>query len=86
MSSTDNNGLSGCRPILCVESAIRSIGYYVGCLGFRLGWAWSQAEQRFLQPGENREINFGDSVELPVVRQRFDASIDISDIGDHAVD
>ena len=53
-----DNGLSGCRPILCVESVSRSIEYYVGCLGFRLGWAWSQVEQRFLQPGERIEIHF----------------------------
>jgi uncharacterized glyoxalase superfamily protein PhnB len=58
MSSDDNSGLFGCRPILCVESAARSIEHYVGCLGFRLGWAWSQGEQRFLQPGEHLDINF----------------------------
>ena len=55
--STDD-GLFGIRPILCVESVARSIGYYVTSLGFRLGWAWSNEEQRFLRPGELGEPGF----------------------------
>ena len=58
MSSEDTSGLSGCRPILCVENTARSIEYYVGKLGFRLGWAWSQAEQRFLHPCEPGVVAF----------------------------
>jgi len=52
MSTNNGSGLFGCRPILCVESVARSIGYYVDSLGFRLGLTWSDAERRFLQPGE----------------------------------
>jgi hypothetical protein len=49
--SPDNSGgLFGCRPLLRVENVARSIEYYIGSLGFRLGWAWSD-EQRFLQRG-----------------------------------
>jgi len=53
MSTDDSSGLFGCRPILCVESVARSIAYYLDCLGFRLGWAWSDEKQRFLQAGES---------------------------------
>jgi uncharacterized glyoxalase superfamily protein PhnB len=53
-----DSGLFDCRPILCVESVRRSIEYYVDVLGFRLGWAWAGAEQRFLKPGEQLEITF----------------------------
>jgi uncharacterized glyoxalase superfamily protein PhnB len=52
VSASDNSGLFGVRPILCVENVARSIAYYVGCLGFRLGWAWCNERQRFLQHGE----------------------------------
>src|SRR5262249_8911185 len=48
MNTDDRSGLFGIRPILCVESVARSIEYYVNCLGFRLGWAWSTEKQRFL--------------------------------------
>ena len=51
--STDDGGLFGCRPILCVDSVALSIQYYVDLLGFRLGLTWSDAERRFLQPGES---------------------------------
>lgn len=53
MSHDDGSGLSGCRPILCVENVPRSIEYYVGSLGFCLGWAWSTQEARFLQHWED---------------------------------
>jgi uncharacterized glyoxalase superfamily protein PhnB len=56
--STDDGGLFDCRPILCVDSVARSIAYYVDVLGFRLGWAWSAAAQRFLKDGETLAINF----------------------------
>ena len=52
MNTNECSGLFGCRPILCVESVARSIRYYVDSLGFRLGLAWSDAERKFLQPGE----------------------------------
>ena len=52
MSTDDDSGLFGCRPILRVDSVARSIKYYVDSLGFRLGLAWSDEEQRFLQRGE----------------------------------
>ncbi|MBL8849594.1 MAG: VOC family protein [Planctomycetaceae bacterium] len=57
---TDNHhaGIFDCRPILCVDSVARSIDYYVNVLGFRLGWAWSNEEQRFLQAGETAEPGF----------------------------
>ena len=51
-SNDDRSGLFGVRPILCVENVARSIEYYVNCLGFRLGWAWSTELQRFLCPLE----------------------------------
>lgn len=54
----DDSGLFDCRPILCVEDAAKSIVYYVDVLGFRLGWAWSAAAQRFLKHGETLAINF----------------------------
>jgi uncharacterized glyoxalase superfamily protein PhnB len=52
MNTEDDGGLFGCRPILCAESVARSIAYYLDCLGFHLGWAWSDVEQRFLEPGD----------------------------------
>lgn len=56
--SDDGSGLFGWRPILCVQSVARSIEYYVDCLGFHQGWAWSDAQQRFLQPGEASDPTF----------------------------
>jgi len=56
--STNDGGLFDCRPILCVENVARSIEYYVGSLGFRLGWAWSDQNQRFLQPGDEMAPTF----------------------------
>lgn len=53
MTIADNSGLFGVRPILCVENVTRSIIYYVGTLGFRLGWVWSDEKQAFLQHGED---------------------------------
>ena len=58
MTNRDTSGLYDVRPILSVDNVTRSIHYYVGALGFRLAWAWSTAEQRFLQPGEEIEIGF----------------------------
>ncbi len=52
MNTDDSSGLFGCRPILRVESVARSIDYYVQRLGFRLGWAWSDEKQGFLERGE----------------------------------
>ena len=52
MSLGDRSGLFGCRPILRVENVARSIAYYVDILGFRLGFTWSDKEQRFLSPEE----------------------------------
>ncbi len=52
MASTDPTGFSGCRPVLCVANVARSLAYYNDVLGFHLGLAWSNAEQRFLRPGE----------------------------------
>jgi uncharacterized glyoxalase superfamily protein PhnB len=54
----DSGGLSGCRPILFARSVASSIDYYVNSLGFHLGWAWSNHEQRFLLPGETIDIGF----------------------------
>lgn len=58
MSTDSNSGLFGIRPILRVESAARSIDYYVNALGFRLGWAWSNEKQAFLQHCEPGNIDF----------------------------
>ena len=58
MNADDRSGLFGCRPILRVESAARSIEDYVHCLGFHLGWAWSDEKQRFLRPGETDSPSF----------------------------
>jgi uncharacterized glyoxalase superfamily protein PhnB len=58
VSTGDGCGQFGVRPILCVESVARSIAYYVGCLGFHRGWAWSDETQRFLQPGESGSPTF----------------------------
>ena len=58
MNNDDSGGLFGIRPILCVESVPRSIEYYVNCLGFRLGWAWSTEKQRFLQHLEPESPTF----------------------------
>ena len=52
MTSGDTSGLFGCRPVLCVDNVARSLAYYVDVLGFHLGLAWSEPEQRFLAPGE----------------------------------
>lgn len=51
-------GLFACRPILSVENVGRSIEYYVGTLGFRIGWAWSDLQKKFLQPGDNDTPTF----------------------------
>lgn len=58
MSADDRSGLCGCRPILRVESVALSIAYYVDVLGFRLGWAWSDGEQKFLTPADKGEPTF----------------------------
>lgn len=58
MSADDRSGLFGCRPILRVESATRSIEYYVEVLGFRLGWAWSDSARRFLTPADKERPTF----------------------------
>ena len=58
MTTRDASGLFDVRPILSVDNVTRSIHYYVGSLGFRLAWAWSTTEQRFLQPGDEIEIGF----------------------------
>ncbi len=50
--------LAACRPILCVANVARSIAYYVESLGFRIGWRWSDTEQRFLEPQEAGESTF----------------------------
>jgi uncharacterized glyoxalase superfamily protein PhnB len=52
MNTDESSGLFGCRPILRVENVARSIEYYVYCLGFHLGWAWSDEKQSFLPRGE----------------------------------
>jgi uncharacterized glyoxalase superfamily protein PhnB len=54
----DDGGLFDCRPVLCVDNVARGIAYYVDRLGFRLGWAWSDTEQRFLEPSEKSEPGF----------------------------
>ncbi len=56
--NTEDGGLFDCRPILCVDNVAHSIAYYVDSLGFRLGWAWSDQGQRFLQPGETAPTTF----------------------------
>jgi uncharacterized glyoxalase superfamily protein PhnB len=53
MTRGDNSGISGCRPVLCVESVPRSLTYYVDVLGFRLGLSWSHQKQKFLSPAES---------------------------------
>lgn len=58
MHGPDQGGLFDCRPILCVDSAVRSIDYYVNKLGFRLGWAWSGPASRFLNPGDTIAPDF----------------------------
>jgi hypothetical protein len=56
--SREDDGLFACRPILCVQSVAESIAYYVGSLGFRLGWTWSDQAQRFLHTGEEAAPTF----------------------------
>lgn len=58
MTSDDECGLFACRPILYVENVARSIEYYVASLGFRLCWSWSDANQRFLEPGDDEVPTF----------------------------
>ncbi len=58
MTHIDKGGLSGCRPILCCDNVARSMGYYVNQLGFFLGWAWSDAGQRFLHIGDTEPPTF----------------------------
>ena len=53
MSLGDSSGLFACRPILRVENVARSIAYYVDILGFRLGFTWSDKEQRFFSLEES---------------------------------
>lgn len=58
MNSDNSGGLFDCRPILCVESVLRSIDYYVNALGFHLGWAWANNPDRFLQSHDDGEPTF----------------------------
>ena len=58
MNTGDGAGLFGRRLILSVDCVARSIAYYVESLGFHPGWAWSDRDQRFLQPGEEGEPTF----------------------------
>jgi uncharacterized glyoxalase superfamily protein PhnB len=58
MNADNGSGLFGCRAILSVDSVARSIDYYVDSLGFRLGWAWSDREKRFLGPGDEGTPTF----------------------------
>jgi uncharacterized glyoxalase superfamily protein PhnB len=58
MKNEDISGLFACRPILSVDSVARSIQYYVNALGFHLGWAWSETEQRFLSPDDQAAPGF----------------------------
>ncbi len=56
-SPVSSGGLTDCPPILCVESAARSIDYYyVNCLQFPPGWRGRRAQQRFLEPGEAADV------------------------------
>jgi uncharacterized glyoxalase superfamily protein PhnB len=69
----DESGLFGCRPVLRVDSVERSLAYYVGSLGFHLGLAWIEPEQRFLQHGETAAPDFAiigrGNVQLMLCRQ-----------------
>ena len=55
---TSGEDFCGCRPVLRVENVAHSIAHYVEVLGFRLGWAWSDELQRFLQSAETYEPTF----------------------------
>ena len=45
----------GSTPIFCVDSVPKSLAYYRDVFGFRVGWRWSGAKQRFLEEGETGE-------------------------------
>lgn len=56
--NNNSNGISGCRPVLRVDSVARSLVYYADLLGFHVGWVWSNVEQRFLRPGDTAAPGF----------------------------
>ncbi|MCA9257992.1 MAG: VOC family protein [Planctomycetales bacterium] len=66
-------GLSDCRPILCVANLAESLTYYVETLGFRVGFAWSKDEQRFLTPEQPGAPDFAlvvrDKVQMMLSQQ-----------------
>ncbi len=66
--------LFACRPILCVEDVGRSLAYYRDALGFTIGWRWSDAQQGFLDEGDDSaEVGTAlvgrDEVQFILVRQ-----------------
>lgn len=52
MTTKDPSGIFDCRPILRADDVDQSIIYYRDVLGFRVGWRWSDEEQRFLESDE----------------------------------
>jgi catechol 2,3-dioxygenase-like lactoylglutathione lyase family enzyme len=49
---TDDEAMFACRPNLLVRDLVASVDFYVGRLGFALGWWWSDPAGRFLAVGE----------------------------------
>lgn len=73
MSTESNPAVFDCRPILRVDNVDVSLAYYRDVLGFRVGWRWSDAEQRFLkadEPGPAHTALVGiDAVQIILVQQ-----------------
>jgi len=53
-----NHGIFACRPILAVNNVATSIRYYRDVLGFRVGWAWSDETNSFLEADDESGPSF----------------------------
>ncbi|GAA3240052.1 VOC family protein [Dactylosporangium siamense] len=52
---SDPEAIFDCRPNLLVDDLRVSLEFYRSCLGFHVGWHWSDRRSRFLQAGELAE-------------------------------
>ena len=55
---TEEHGIFSCRPILAVGNVATSIRYYRDVLGFKVGWAWSDQTNSFLEASDESPPSF----------------------------
>jgi len=56
--NSDNDEIFACRPILAVGNVATSIRYYRDVLGFKVGWAWSDEINSFLEVEDKSAPSF----------------------------